>query len=73
MGFVAEGGYTITTVDGTLRHRAFIDEKTLMQIAELLGIPKAEAKQLTDIRSIAIFRNGRTPLKGKAKRSSKRG
>ncbi len=73
MGFVKQGGYVVTTVDSTLRHQATIDEKTLMKVAKLLGIPKAELDQLSDITSISVFRGAKRPPKRRTTGSPKRG
>ena len=62
MGFVADdkcngGGCVVTATNGTLVHHAKVDDKTLEQVAELLGIPKAKRKQLiSKTTSIHIFR-----------------
>jgi hypothetical protein len=73
MGIVQEGGYVVTTVDSTLRHTVGINEKTLKKVAELLGIPKTELDQLSNITSISVFRGTKRPPKRGTKRSPKRG
>ena len=57
-GFVKRGGYVVMTPTGQYVSRKSIDQRTLQQIADLLGIqkPKDKAKLETEsIKTIIIY------------------
>ena len=56
MGFVAQGEYVVTIRDGTLVRKTDINDYKLKQIADILGIPEADAKFIAETRSISVYR-----------------
>jgi hypothetical protein len=57
MSFVAGGGYVATTDTRNFVRSVKINDKKLLEIAKILGIPKAiREKLVSEVRSIYIYR-----------------
>jgi hypothetical protein len=68
MGFVPSGGYIVLAGKRTYRRVAKVDENTLAQIAELLGIKDAERDRLiANAQSIYIYRGGGRPRQARSR------
>jgi hypothetical protein len=60
MGFLPDGGYIVSTEDGSWVGKRSISRDMLLEVAKLLGIPEAKRDAvISGTRSIYIYRGTR--------------
>jgi hypothetical protein len=59
-----EGGYIVTTAEGSAAYQLSVDEETLRKIAEALGISETVREHISKAKSIYIYRGSKPPPSG---------